>query len=695
MSVKSTVALVVFVIAVSGVGTPAAFGQGECSNELIRGLQTIVPQLPDCRSYEQVTPVDKNATDALGASGLVQSSLSGNGVTFFSILPFPGVAGAADFLTYLSTRADGLWLTQGLLPKSGPGSSTGVLGLVGNLTETVLEANQEPLLASGATPGQVNYYVRDNETGSFHLLAPGPGGKFFPADSTPDGSRILFEDKAKLTEDANAGVINLYEWNNESKHISLVGIVEGKAPEAVAGAGGPAAEEPEPKEFYAEHTISEDGSRIFFTDVSTGKIYVRENGTTTIQVSGSLPAHWRAATPDGRYVFYTEGEELWRFEVESKTREAIGSAIGIVGVSDDGSYVYFVNGSSDLYVWHEGATVNPTFIAGPLNASRDRSDWRDFFANEPGGPAQGGKSSRVSPDGKTMLFASIAHITNYNNAEEIELYLYDAERPVSSDNPVCISCNPRVGSAISNAYLARKTSTAAPSTGPNTYLPRNLSADGSRAFFQTEEALVPQDTNSQMDVYEWEREGHGSCDPTSGSFSESADGCLYLISTGQSNTASSFGDASLSGSDVFFFTRQALVGQDQDFNADLYDAREDGGIASQNPPVPAPPCASEVLCLGAPASSPAFGIPTSATLSMGGNLIPPVAPKPPAKPGAKPLTKGQKLSKALKACRRKPKKKRAACEAQVRKRYRGTSKARKAVRFVTILPTKATRRRPS
>ena len=68
----------------------------------------------------------------------------------------------------------------------------------------------------------------------------------------------------------------------------------------------------------------------------------------------------------------------------------------------------------------------------------------------------------------------------------------------------------------------------------------------------------------------------------SASFSASNGGCLYLISTGESAEPSYFGDASANGDDVFFFTRQSLVGQDRDENYDIYDARIDGGIAAQN-----------------------------------------------------------------------------------------------------------------
>src|ERR1700735_1439192 len=97
---------------------------------------------------------------------------------------------------------------------------------------------------------------------------------------------------------------------------------------------------------------------------------------------------------------------------------------------------------------------------------------------------------------------------------------------------------------------------------------RNLSVEGTRIYFQTAEALLPEATDGQENVYEWEQEGVGSCGVGE---SDENGGCLYLISTGQSTNPSYFGDASENGSDVFFFTRGSLVGQDRDDNADIYD----------------------------------------------------------------------------------------------------------------------------
>jgi len=276
-----------------------------------------------------------------------------------------------------------------------------------------------------------------------------------------------------------------------------------------------------------------------------------------------------------------------------------------------------------------------------------------------------------------VLFASRARLASYNNAGQGELYLYDA----ASGGLACVSCNPSGAPAISEAHLAGNLLTTG-IPGRNAFLTRNLSDDGSRVFFQTQEALLPQDKNGQIDVYEWEREGAGGaygCTRSSASFSESSGGCLYPISTGESASPSYFGDASASGNDVFFFTSQPLVGQDQDQLIDLYDARVNGGVAAQNASPP-PPCEGEA-CRGTESSAPAFGAPSSTTLAGVGNLAPPpVLASAPSKVVPKSVMRAQKLAKALKVCKKKPKKRQGSCEAQAKKRYGKSSKARKSIR---------------
>lgn len=726
--------LLTFVCAGLGAGTVAAYARAEgCLNEQLRGQQGYALVLPDCRAYEQVSPVDKNLTDALGESDVVQGSPSGDGVTFFSGAPFPGVLSATSIPLYLSTRADGEWSTQGLVPptiyrsQSEHGSAS-VLSLTEDLSEAIV--NTEPGLEAGLAPGGYSY-LRDNATGSFRLLAPGVA-RF--ADATANDSHIIFED---TTEEVipgvrdETGVPYLYEWSANSppgQELSLAGVLpDGEAPNggSVAGPGGPALGRRTggaTSEFYTQDTISEDGSHIFFSDVGTGQIYMRElEAGRTIPVSaGAEPAYWRAATADGSMVFYTEGEELYRFDVnkfeESKkpelealaeAREALTSgAAGVLGTlgiaTENGSYAYLVatgvlasnengnkekaeEGEGNLYEWHAGETV---FIARLSTEDLyDEYNWRDFYkANSVVAPATGEKSSRVTPDGKTVLLTSQERLTAYDNADQGELYLYDA----TSGRLTCVSCNPSGALATAEAYLAGN-----PLSGGgeprNAFLTRNLSADGSRVFFQTDEALVPQDTNGQTDVYEWEREGAGGsdgCSRSSANFSASSGGCLYLISTGESADPSYFGDASSDGNDVFFFTRQALAGQDQDENYDLYDARVEGGIAAQNPS-PSVDCTEEG-CLNPIVSPPVFAAPSSTTFAGTGNL----APAPEVKP--KTLTRAQQLARALKACRKQPRKKRSGCEARARERYgkRTTRKPSGKRATKTAHVSKSVRKRP-
>jgi hypothetical protein len=718
------------VVIVGMVSTSSARAAG-CPNEQLREAQVYGSRLPDCRAYEQVSPVLKNLTDAAGEPEIVQAAPSGDGVSFFAVAPFPGTAGSGGQVpTYLGVRSLGgdEWLTEGLLPAADPGSTDQVIGLTEDLARTILLAEEPPLVPGEPPHGpETRYaYVEDNATGSYQLLAANIGpGKLSFADATPGGSRILFETKAQLTANAVPGTYNLYEWNEAKppgERISLAGVLpDNKAPigGSVAGPGGLAVKTADglkpggsTSEFYTQNTISEDGARIFFTEAfaetepGKGIVYMRVPAAErTVQVSaGNAPAYWRAATPSGSFVFYTEGEDLYRFNVASETREALTSGAagvqGTLGISDDASYIYFVAtgklasnrngneeeaeaGADNLYELHEETathTVGTTFIARLLGEEsgekRDESDWRDYDkgASEGNGPSGGEKSSRVAPNGEAVLFSSVSQLTSYHNYGEIELYLYDAERPLSSGNPACISCNPSGIPANSGARLTSSNlDLPAYPAKRNAFLTHNLSSDGSRVFFQTEEALVPGDTDNQMNVYEWERpreetdpqetEATDSCERASPSFSKQDGGCIYLISTGQSAQPSYFGDASESGDDVFFFTRQSLVSQDQDLNVDVYDARVDGGIAAQNPPPPPAPCTDETSCRTSSDPSPAFDAPTSATITGEGNLT----PKPAVKP--KPLTRAQKLARALKACKQQPRKRRRTCEVRAKKRY--------------------------
>jgi hypothetical protein len=326
---------------------------------------------------------------------------------------------------------------------------------------------------------------------------------------------------------------------------------------------------------------------------------------------------------------------------------------GVVGASEDGSYLYFVangvlddgeeaapgdchtstlhgslpstSGSCNLYAWHEGAVS----LVARLEMKRgyvesDMVNWmptpREVFSGGTNAP----KTSFLSKDGRTLLFRSQEKLSAYDNEGVPEFYRYRAGEPALR----CASCRPSGEAAGLGPSLG---SISFPSLGPLSAVAsvssRNFSADGNHAFFESAEALSAADTNgaggclpsgsgSQAfpaceDVYEWVASGTDSCQPGSPSYSPLNAGCLYLISTGKDKFPSLFADASESGEDVFFFTRQSLVGQDKDELQDVYDARAGGGLASQNQLAPVP-CESPEACHESPPPVPAEASPGSA-----------------------------------------------------------------------------------
>jgi hypothetical protein len=196
-------------------------------------------------------------------------------------------------------------------------------------------------------------------------------------------------------------------------------------------------------------------------------------------------------------------------------------------------------------------------------------------------------------------------------------------------------------------------------------------------FFNSNDALVPQDINGAQDVYEFEPAGIGGCTTASLTFSVAAGGCVGLITSGSSTTDSSFMDASEGGDSVFFLTGERLVPEDTDTSLDIYDARVCTAAAPcPNPAVSTPACTTADACRAAPSPQPPiFGATASATFSGAGNVTSPTGG---SGVGTRSLTRAQKLTAALRACHKKRgKRKRAVCEREARKRY-GAKSARKA-----------------
>lgn len=479
-------------------------------------------------------------------------------------------------------------------------------------------------------------------------------------------------------------------------------------------------EEEEAEEVHFQFA-STDGSRVFFTDTvsltAESQLRTAREGPSDLyecdlaEVEGELHCSLTDLTVDPRSQF-------------GGTADVVGVAIG---ASEDGSSVYFVangvlssNAASrgaqpgecirptsaaepsqtaecNLYFEHfdskAGSWEEPRFIAAL--SQEDAPDW-----GTTGTRSLAGLTARVSPNGRYLAFMSNRSLTGYDNvdanpeaagARDEEVFLYDAQ----SQGLTCASCRPGsrphgvhdvkqsgegLGLVVDRPGVWRSVgggkwlagsipgwTPLEPNSAP--YQSRYLTDNG-RVFFNGNDALVEQDTNGKEDVYEFEPEGVGNCERSSG--------CVSLISSGVSANESAFIDASASGNDVFFLTAGQLVGTDKDNSFDLYDARVCSASSPcvKPPPPPPAPCGSEQSCRPPAPAPPGFGAPGSATFTGPGNVAKDETLAAKSTGAPKPLTKAQKLAKALSTCRKKfkhAKKKRLACQAQARKKY-GTKK---------------------
>ena len=494
-------------------------------------------------------------------------------------------------------------------------------------------------------------------------------------DASSDFSRVIFSESAALTANAPAGEA-LYGW--EANDVTLVSVL----PTGTAVAGqivDPAVNAQTGAAPYM-HGASANGETIFFT--YGDDLYARTNAfkpasAFTLQLDESANGgpggggRFLAANAAGTRAFFMDGpaanltsdtqagggQNLYEYNLASHeltdlTAVEHADVLGVAGWGENAAgegHLYFVaegalasgatEGEPNLYVAGDGQTE---YVA-PLNAATDHTDWTP--------PDQ--LSARVSPDGELLAFDSAASVKTaaypggYDNldtaTEELdeEIYLFDAR----TKSTTCLSCRPG-GARPENggAELPRPAASGGFGGGPG-YLQRNV-LDNGRVFFQTAEALVPQDVNLQLDVYE---------------FSE---GVARLISTGTSGAPSMFGDVSESGDDVFFATTQPLVKRDTDNALSLYDARVGGGFAEPASPVG---CQSADGCRGGERGAAIWTMPASATFSGAGDL--PLTTSN-AQAHNRVWTQKHKLARALEACSRKRSKPgRRRCRRKARARY--------------------------
>ncbi len=528
-----------------------------------------------------------------------------------------------------------------ITPADVPPNTTGrILTIVGANRDLshVAVTSSVPLVAGAPPVGQRSLYLWTS--GRLQPLSVLPGGAIVATDlvgSGPgglrgaisdDGSRVFWS-TGEFAGTSAGNITGLYLRDTVTEETARIDVEQ-------AGATGDGTPRP------TFQGASYDGTVVFFTDSQQ----LTENAGT------SGRDLYRCEIPSGPVGLSCTNLINLTSEMQNPGESAEVQGVA-PGVSEDARTIYFVaNGILDgalneagemavaqkpnLYVWHQGEDVR--FIATLSPA--DRRDWGDVLEHEHL-EHEGLLSAASSPNGRYLSFMSQRSLTGMDNIDAAsgepvqQIYRYD----LATDHLDCISCKP-TGAAPDGELIPVTTALrrveglgywrgvwvaallperpAKDVTALSFYAPR-ATLDNGRVFFNSIDSLVPADSNSQWDVYQYEPTGTGDCTTASGgaAVARSPHGCVSLISSGTAEEEAGFLDASESGDDAFFLTPAQLNETDRDHEYDVYDARV-GGVPATLP--------THAECLGDAcqplAQAPSDSTPASAALEGRGNVKP-------------------------------------------------------------------------
>ncbi|HTZ64639.1 MAG TPA: hypothetical protein VMB51_11090 [Solirubrobacteraceae bacterium] len=384
--------------------------------------------LPDGREWEMVSPPDKHgaAVELISETrgGSIEASADGERLAWLATGPVvsePQGNRNLELSQLLSTRGAQGWSTQSLETPHEQGS--GLLlpspeqyhyftpDLSSSLLQPTYAHDFGPLEAPPLSPEatEKTIYVRTNPpapagftplvTAADDTAGSAFGGSLEFLGAASDLQHAVFESKVGLTS-AALGAGGLYEWNAgkaAGEALELVSVLPGglaypyeehKNEPWLGDAGG----------LNARNAISDDGSRVIWTEASEEGLYLRDTASgETIKLNAAqgnaatepgsgdavLPepgegqqlVHYQSASGDASRVFFTDSarlsvesgeepageeppEDLYEFELTSAPGEPLRGRLAdltgdetagsadvlnlIPGASEDGSSIYFV-----------------------------------------------------------------------------------------------------------------------------------------------------------------------------------------------------------------------------------------------------------------------------------------------------------------------------------------------------------------
>jgi hypothetical protein len=678
-------------------GAVSAEGPAACPNAQLRTGASA--GLPDCRAYEQLTPVNKEGNQEIfhyggGLAHGAQAGEDGEHLVLNDPTAAFGAGPAAGQGPYFFSRdAQRGWQMAAASPQPETG--------VNVVNPEVFSAD----LTQVGLRSEVNTSAGSGKSKEIEFKAGPPGGPYttitVPRKDVPETSSgyegwvaasadfsklvLAVEDHTLLGRSTGTkSGADLYEYDaGEAREVNVgVGtcgarIVNGDevAPRTSAGLAS------------SSHAVSVEGARVFFEAVP-GKVctdptnlYVRVAGAETIDIGAYT---FVAANPQGTKVLLETplgpgATELFLYDSESgqvKPLENLPASVNIRGasliVSEDFSTIYF---ESEAALNAEAPPGNGLYrydiadetLSFVLTANRG-TEFTPYIVSSnghylyfesigvvgvPNGAAVPGGGVDQNGPGNENQIETAAQVYRYDSVENVVQCMscassFDPEPKRRATFGQVMANQSRVGGGGGDPHLG--------GVPDNTV----VSADGDFAFFDTPAALVPQDVDGEIepenqfpstelfsidyspssDVYEWRKEGVDGC--------THLQGCIALITSGRGGYLNLLLGATPSGRDVFIYTSSQLLPSDDDSAGDIYDARLGGGF----PPPAARPVECEGDACSTPASAPNDATPSSSTFTGPGNLAPLAAKVTKPKPKKKHVKKKSKKKKAKKSSKK-------------------------------------------
>ncbi len=655
--------------------------QPACPNEAERTGPSA--QLPDCRAYEQVTPVNKEgAQDTFDYTNGEYTVVGLDGEHFFltTLSKWGQNVGGTGPTTYSFTRTPEKWEMSSLSPQPYTGNvlnepyrfftpnlsqvlleQTWTTGLYAHSPSveyalgppggpyTVVASERQELNPAGdpVHPGHWRAQSRDGSVAVIespdHELIPGhpTGTTESPLPGAASGQGFdLYE-----YVDGHLRPVNVY---TDGETIGKCGaeLAQGREGAGERGKGQGVEKATGFPAAGSVNAVSLNGSRIFFEAFPHGcpspeeeihrlgggsepkiELYMRVNGEHTVDIGDYT---FEGANPEGTRVFLSKSNgsmlEFFSYDTETEAVKHLFSVDGTIenkfALSEDGDVFYF---ETTAILIPEAPSSGPKIYRYDIP-----NETMTFVAVSSSSEGLGDGGFYVSPEGKDFYF-NVPTVEGVSGGARVQVYRYDN----SEDVVQCISCaspyNPEPGLL----------STFMPEYGPegNQLAPLGspASADGDYVFFDTPAALLPQDVNGEInpeslgltgdedfspssDLYEWRRDGVDGCGRVQG--------CLALITNGIDGTENVLLGTDPSGRDIFIATHSQLAPTDTDDSGDVYDARVDGGF----PPPPPRPIECEGDACSTPATAPNDATPSSLTFEGPVDATPALPPPPTPSP---------------------------------------------------------------